>query len=334
LKKWLFSHRTRQRRIKIVGYVTFCSKKTGQACHDSGFGYKLLQSFVTRSKGPGFLAMWRPNKYRVASVALAALLLLAAPLAQAQDTAPKKPAPFPDFTFKRIAAPKPGTAPKITVQIEIDRPRAEAAAPPSEDAPSDEPAGEYAWFWSEISPSISDTGPGRLEPALNKIKDAGRLSGPRVTDLHAVLKDYNSEILLASVGTRVSPALVLSVISVESAGVAGAVSSAGATGLMQLMPDTAKRFGVNDISDPAENIKGGVAYLDWLMGHFNGDPILALAAYNAGEGSVSRYEGVPPFAETRGYVPKVLAAWSVARGLCKTPPELISDGCAFDLGGG
>jgi soluble lytic murein transglycosylase-like protein len=90
---------------------------------------------------------------------------------------------------------------------------------------------------------------------------------------------------------------------------------------------------VTDATDPAQNIKGGVAYLDWLMGEFDGDPLLVLAAYNAGEGSVRRYEGVPPFDETRAYVPKVLAAWSVARSLCKTPPELISDGCAFALQG-
>lgn len=65
------------------------------------------------------------------------------------------------------------------------------------------------------------------------------------------------------------------------------------------------------------------------MGEFEDDPILVLAGYNAGEGSVRKYNGVPPFAETRDYVPKVLAAFQVARGLCLTPPQLISDGCVF-----
>ena len=98
---------------------------------------------------------------------------------------------------------------------------------------------------------------------------------------------------------------------------------------MQLMPDTAERFGVQDAFEPEDNIRGGVAYLDFLMKEFDHDPILVLAGYNAGEGAVKSHEGVPPFVETRDYVPKVLAAYAVARGLCKTPPELITDGCVF-----
>ncbi len=76
---------------------------------------------------------------------------------------------------------------------------------------------------------------------------------------------YGTEILKATLGTEVSPALVLAVIGIESAGEADAVSSAGAQGLMQLIPATAERFGVTDSTDPVQNIKGGVAYLDWLM---------------------------------------------------------------------
>ena len=98
---------------------------------------------------------------------------------------------------------------------------------------------------------------------------------------------------------------------------------------MQLMPATAARFGVADSLIAPDNIRGGTAYLDWLLGHFDGDPILALAGYNAGEGSLRDAGGVPDWPETRGYVPKVLAAWRVARGLCVTPPVLIGDGCVF-----
>jgi soluble lytic murein transglycosylase-like protein len=126
--------------------------------------------------------------------------------------------------------------------------------------------------------------------------------------------------------------LVLAVIGIESAGKADAVSSAGAVGLMQLIPDTAKRFGVTDSTNTVQNIKGGVAYLDWLMTEFDHDPVLVLAAYNAGEGAVKANSGVPPYPETRDYVPKVLAAWQVAQGLCVSPPELMTDPCVFRTG--
>ena len=101
-------------------------------------------------------------------------------------------------------------------------------------------------------------------------------------------------------------------------------------GLMQLMPATAKRFGVEDSKIPSENIRGGVAYLDFLMQLFDNDPVLVLAAYNAGEGAVKEHAGVPPYPETRDYVPKVLSAWRVARLLCKTPPMYLEDGCVFE----
>lgn len=134
-------------------------------------------------------------------------------------------------------------------------------------------------------------------------------------------------------GTDVSPALVLALISVESAGQITAESHAGAQGLMQLMPATAARFGVTDRLNPAENIKAGVAYLAWLMDHFGKDPILVLAGYNAGERAVRSNAGVPPYAETRSYVPKVLAAWTIAKWLCQTPPPLMTDGCVFHNNG-
>ena len=79
----------------------------------------------------------------------------------------------------------------------------------------------------------------------------------------------------------------------------------GALGLMQLIPSTARRFGVSDVFDPVDNIQGGARYLKYLLGLYKGDKALALAAYNAGEGAVSRYGGVPPFAETRNYVNQV-----------------------------
>jgi soluble lytic murein transglycosylase-like protein len=107
---------------------------------------------------------------------------------------------------------------------------------------------------------------------------------------------------------EVSPQLLHAVIAVESGFDVRAVSHKGALGLMQLMPQTAQRFGVRDPFDPAQNIAGGAAYLKSLLDLFGGNVHLALAAYNAGEAAVIRagYR-IPPFAETRAYVPRVLA---------------------------
>lgn len=246
----------------------------------------------------------------------------------------------PDFTFRRIGVPSGGTGNRITVQIDPNAASATtaAAAPPvdaaAQGAQSAPRSSGFEWFWAAISPRIEDSGPGRLEPALMALQNAPEGQGapvPRIQTLQEVADKHGRDILAATIGTRVSPALVLAVISVESAGRIDVVSTAGAQGLMQLMPATAERFGVIDSLDAVQNIRGGVAYLDWLLGHFDGDPLLALAGYNAGEGAVRDNLGVPPYPETRGYVPKVLAAWTVARGLCQTPPELISDGCVFAI---
>ncbi|MGR3589304.1 MAG: lytic transglycosylase domain-containing protein [Paracoccaceae bacterium] len=253
--------------------------------------------------------------------------------------AAQEPPAYPDFTFKRVKPPAAGsTGRRITVQIE---PQPVAVARPSvPQLPSDgvaEAVGRYDWFWQGVSPALDESGPGRLEPALIQIANAAagqQIAAPRLTDLLGIARAHRADLLLNTVGTGVSPALVLAVIAVESSGRADAVSSAGAVGLMQLIPATASRFGVVDSLNAGQNIKGGVAYLDWLLAEFGGDPILALAGYNAGENAVKRHGGVPPYAETRDYVPKVLAAFAVARNLCKTPPMLISDGCVFNLGEG
>jgi soluble lytic murein transglycosylase-like protein len=113
--------------------------------------------------------------------------------------------------------------------------------------------------------------------------------------------------LVASIARRhnVEPSLVDSVIRVESNYNPNAVSSAGAMGLMQLIPSTARRFGVNNTFHPEQNIEGGVRYLKYLIQLYNGDERLALAAYNAGEGAVAKYKGIPPYAETQNYVYQV-----------------------------
>lgn len=235
----------------------------------------------------------------------------------------------PDFTFRSVGVPEAGATSRITVQIDPNAPRRIAAAAPVA-APPVAQGGSSEWFWNAVSPARADSRPGRLEDALRAIADApAPVPVPRLQALQDIAGLYGRDILAATVGTKVSPALALAVISVESGGRPDAVSRAGAEGLMQLMPATAARFGVDDSLDARANIRGGVAYLDWLMGYFGNDPILVLAGYNAGEGSVRDNAGVPPYAETRDYVPRVLAAWAVARGLCLTPPVLMSDGCVF-----
>jgi soluble lytic murein transglycosylase-like protein len=104
---------------------------------------------------------------------------------------------------------------------------------------------------------------------------------------------------------ELEPLLVDSVIRYESNYDPQAVSPKGAMGLMQLIPATARRFGVSDTFHPEQNIEGGVKYLKYLMELYNGDEKLALAAYNAGEGAVARYKGVPPYPETQDYVRKI-----------------------------
>ena len=107
---------------------------------------------------------------------------------------------------------------------------------------------------------------------------------------------------------QLTPQLVLAIMATESNFNPNAVSPKQAQGLMQLIPDTAARFQVRNPRDPAQNIRGGMAYLRWLMAYFEGDVMLVAAAYNAGERAVERYRGVPPYAETRDYVRRILAA--------------------------
>lgn len=246
-------------------------------------------------------------------------------------------------SIRRLAAPGAGHAgPRINIQITAEeharnlspppaRVTSAALARPEADDLAAGAAGRFGWFWSSISPALP-ADPGRFWAAqdlLAAAPETADLPVPRLATLQRIVEAHGADILMASLETEVSPALILAVMAVESSGRSEAVSHAGAQGLMQLIPATAERFGVSDPFDASQNIAGGTAYLDWLLREFGGDPVLALAGYNAGEGAVRTAGGVPNYAETRDYVPKVLATWMMARRLCRTPPDLISDGCVF-----
>ncbi|MFO1371848.1 MAG: lytic transglycosylase domain-containing protein [Candidatus Competibacteraceae bacterium] len=127
---------------------------------------------------------------------------------------------------------------------------------------------------------------------------------PRVNDSNR--QRFTADINRIAAQYRLEPALMHAVISAESAYNPWAISNKGAMGLMQLMPGTAERFGVNNPYDPIANMHGGARYLRWLLDQFN-DPRLAVAAYNAGEGAVQKYGNqVPPYQETQTYVGRVL----------------------------
>ena len=133
----------------------------------------------------------------------------------------------------------------------------------------------------------------------------GLLPGVDFSNVRLNLDAYSDEVKAAAQEFGVEEAVVRAIIHAESAFRPNAVSHAGAQGLMQLIPATASRFGVTDVFQPEQNIRGGVQYLAWLLKRYNGDLTLAAAGYNAGEGAVDRHGGVPPYDETQRYVQRV-----------------------------
>ena len=211
--------------------------------------------------------------------------------------------------------------------VRVPRPGARRFAPARPPAAPSRP--ETDWFWERVSPRRMDASAGRWAEALALLRGR-RAEGAAFYDpdhLGAIGTRWGGPVAAEAARRGLSEALVLAVIAVESAGRPRARSPKGAQGLMQLIPATARRFAVANPYDPAQNIRGGTAYLDFLLERFAGDPILALAGYNAGEGAVDRHGGVPPYAETRAYVVRVLDAVVAAEGLCPAPPDTARARC-------
>jgi soluble lytic murein transglycosylase-like protein len=145
----------------------------------------------------------------------------------------------------------------------------------------------------------------RTDDAPRAASSPATREGARVADPER-LKRYGAHIREAASLYQLPEAFLRAIVMVESNFFPDAVSEDGAMGLMQLMPSTALNMGVLDAFDPRQNVLGGARYLRMLANRFNGDLVLTVAAYNAGEGAIKRYNGVPPFQETRLYVKRVL----------------------------
>ena len=209
------------------------------------------------------------------------------------------------------AAPSAPSAPMVLETakpdaVEVQKPAAVASEPVAPRSPSLERG-------SGDEVSRADAGAATVPPpidSLETIRRAADLLAEVNAALGAPRSPYGQLIYDIAIRHQVNPQLVAAMIRVESAFNPRAVSRKGACGLMQLLPDTARRFGLNrkkDLFDPKKNLEAGVRYLKWLTQRFGGDVEKILAAYNAGEGAVERFGGIPPYRETQQYVGKIFS---------------------------
>jgi soluble lytic murein transglycosylase-like protein len=202
------------------------------------------------------------------------------------------PVATPEAAVLPAAAPQ--TPPAETPTPPVETPKAVPAETPEPPKVQQHPQTEPA----VPAPAASPKKPPRpRNPSLDFDESLGKPKAPFAEQIYEV-----------AVRHAINPHLVAALVHVESAFNPRAVSRKGACGLMQLLPETARRFGLKkkkEIFDPVKNLEAGVRYLKWLTKRFNGDVQRVLAAYNAGEGAVDRFGGIPPYRETQQYVRKI-----------------------------
>ena len=252
----------------------------------------------------GFQRMRR----RFVPLGLGIFVLVSAPLAAAGVPAgPPEPHPVqPPPQAAAAHAPAPVLPPDISLPAPKTTPPAEAPK-----------AGRRA---------------GTAQPAgdekLARLQEAASLILEVNTGLGAPQSPYGQLIYDIAIRHSINPQLVAALIRVESSFNPRAVSRKGAYGLMQLLPATARRFGVQkkrDLLDPVKNLEAGVRYLKWLTERFGGNTQMTLAAYNAGEGAVDRFGGIPPYRETQNYVKKIFGLLGLDPEPATPPPSAAQE---------
>jgi soluble lytic murein transglycosylase-like protein len=234
--------------------------------------------------------------------------------------------------FGTLVAPATTTTPAATPAVppvnlqatpfQVEQPPAPATPVQASATPSAQPA--------PPAPSAASA-----PPAQPVAPPAPAAPAPKPSLLH-LLESHNIPAgpfgdLIYEVAARYSlnPHLLAAIVRVESSFNPRALSRKGACGLMQLLPETARRFGLRrkDLFDPAKNLEAGARYVKWLAGRFGEDPVRVLAAYNAGEGAVQRYGGVPPYKETRNYVDRIFSLLGLSSE--PEPPQAVQQDAAL-----
>ena len=269
----------------------------------------------------------RPLSFGAVALCLAHLQMQAAkpvqpPLQAAAATAQVLPS-----EALKVLPGSAGVPPALTAPLPQPDSRRDAGAP-GEEAPPGEVSRENAA--KTVTPPPPPPAP--AASPLESIRKAADLLAQVNTALGAPRSPYGQLIYDIAIRHSVNPQLVAAMIHVESAFNPRAVSRKGAYGLMQLLPETARRFGLRkkkDLFDPKKNLEAGVSYLQWLTERFGGNAEMILAAYNAGEGAVERFGGIPPYRETQQYVERIFGLL----GFTLEPPPAAQAGAGSGDGG-